>query len=300
MLEQRILLRPNFSREVKPEFRLPASHFKGFLPRLFLNKPYNEKHNNYVAVWSPTSQSSIMGKVINYLSDTDQLLLRHWIPFHQNGFTSSTLAPTKIRPCPGCYLADPEDPDIPHNAYYNNCFITLPAYSAIDVKINRALSTPTTRTLIFSFFISVSISNFHHFVSLDNSLYSLPNTLTQPSYTNPLNKFIRHGPSFDTLSSYRTILSQSSLLQFHTDGSYITNSHYDVKMGFAWIQTNPSSPQLTFQASSSKWPSAYKTEILAVLSAIMICPQNCHVDIFTDCQSIINKSQEIANHRYIN
>src|ERR1044071_945190 len=29
-LESRILLRPNFSREIKPEFRLSASHFKGF------------------------------------------------------------------------------------------------------------------------------------------------------------------------------------------------------------------------------------------------------------------------------
>jgi ribonuclease HI len=71
-------------------------------------------------------------------------------------------------------------------------------------------------------------------------------------------------------------------------------------MGFAWIQTHPSSPRLTFQASSSKWPSAYKTELMAVLTAIIVCPSNCQVDIFTDCQSLINKFQEIANYRYTN
>src|SRR5688572_17457257 len=34
-LEQLLLLRPTFSREVKPEFRFSASHFKGFSSRLF-------------------------------------------------------------------------------------------------------------------------------------------------------------------------------------------------------------------------------------------------------------------------
>jgi ribonuclease HI len=71
-------------------------------------------------------------------------------------------------------------------------------------------------------------------------------------------------------------------------------------MGFAWIQTNPASQQLAFQASTTKWPSAYKAELMAVLTAIIVCPYGCDVDIFTDCQTIINKSQEIANHRYAN
>ena len=241
-----------------------------------------------------------MGKVKNYLPDTDQLLLKHWIPAHSTSSTSFTLTSTKIRPCPGCHLADDEDPDISHSAYLNNCYITLPAYSAIEVDINRYNSTLTTRSLSFSFFISISISNFHHFVSLDNSLYRLPRTFTRPLYNNPIEKYFRHGSSFDTLSTYRTMFSQSSILQFYTDGSYRTNSHYDVTMGFAWIQTSSSSPRLAFQAFTSKWPSAYKSELMAVLAAIVVCPADCEVDIFTDCQSIVNTSQEIANFRYAN
>jgi ribonuclease HI len=96
------------------------------------------------------------------------------------------------------------------------------------------------------------------------------------------------------------MFSQSSFLQFYTDGSFTTNTHHDTTMGFAWIQTNPASQNLAFQASTTKWPSAYKAELMAVLSAIIICPHGCIVDIFTDCQTIINKSQEIANHRYAN
>jgi len=255
---------------------------------------------NFVAIWSPASQGSIMGKVKNYLPDTDQLLLKHWIPAHSTSSTSFTLTSTKIRPCPGCHLADDEDPDIPHSAYLNNCYITLPAYSAIEVDINRYNSTLTTRSLSFSFFIFISISSFHHFVSLDNSLYRLPKTFTRPLYNSPIEKYFRHGSSFDTLSTYRTMFSQSSILQFYTDGSYRTNSHHDVTMGFAWIQTCPSSPRLAFQASTSKWPSAYKSELMAVLAAIVVCPADCEVDIFTDCQSIVNTSQEIANFRYAN
>ena len=140
---------------------------------------------------------------------------------------------------------------------------------------------PTTRSLVFSFF-------------------RLPTTITRPIYNNPIEKYFRHGSSFDTLSTYRTMFSQSSVLQFYTDGSYHTNSHYDITMGLVWVQTHPSSPRLAFQASTSKWPSAYKSELMAVLSAIVVCPSGCCVDIFTDCQSIINKSQELANFRYTN
>src|SRR5687768_5250638 len=39
---------------------------------------------------------------------------------------------------------------------------------------------------------------------------------------------------------------------------------------------------------------------MAVLTAIVICLSGCCVNIFTDCQSIINKSQELANFRYTN
>src|ERR1044071_8136057 len=92
---------------------------------------------------------------------------------------------------------------------FNNCYITLPAYSAIDVDINYFAPVPNTRSLNLSFFISISISNFHHYVSLDNSLYRLPNVITRPTYNNPIDKLIRHGPSFDTLSTYRTMFSQS-------------------------------------------------------------------------------------------
>jgi hypothetical protein len=49
-LEHLLLLRPNISREVKPEFRFSATHFKGFTPRLFLNQPFNVKRNNFVAI----------------------------------------------------------------------------------------------------------------------------------------------------------------------------------------------------------------------------------------------------------
>src|SRR5207248_9798707 len=115
-----------------------------------------------------------------------------------------------------------------------------------------------------------------------------------------IEKYFRHGLAFDTLSTYRTMFSQSSILHFYTDGSYRTNSHYDVTMGFAWIQTYPCSPRLAFQASTSKWPSAYKSELMAVLAAIVVCPSGCDIDIFTDCQSIVNISQAIANFRYAN
>src|SRR5256885_7179241 len=65
-------------------------------------------------------------------------------------------------------------------------------------------------------------------------------------------------------------------------------------MSIRWIQVENNSIINSFVAQVQHWPSLYKIELLAVLSAISTAPCNCKVDIYTDSQSVISKYQKLT------
>src|SRR5947207_8446780 len=71
-------------------------------------------------------------------------------------------------------------------------------------------------------------------------------------------------------------------------------------MGFAWIQTNASAPQLHLAASATLGPSAYKAELLAILLATQVAPPNCYINFFTDCQNILSHAAYVDSGGFLN
>ena len=53
-------------------------------------------------------------------------------------------------------------------------------------------------------------------------------------------------------------------------------------MGIGWVQVENNIITNSFAAQIQYWPSSYKTELLAILSAISTAPRNCKIDIYTD------------------
>nr|CAG8559251.1 12932_t:CDS:2 [Entrophospora candida] len=53
-------------------------------------------------------------------------------------------------------------------------------------------------------------------------------------------------------------------------------------MGIDWIQTNSKNEQLTFLASVDNWPSSTRTEVLAIISAILDSPPESKIIILSD------------------
>jgi len=53
-------------------------------------------------------------------------------------------------------------------------------------------------------------------------------------------------------------------------------------MGIGWVQVENNIITNSFAAQIQYWPSSYKTELLAILSAISTAPCNCKIDIYTD------------------
>src|ERR1043165_7591821 len=66
-------------------------------------------------------------------------------------------------------------------------------------------------------------------------------------------------------------------------------------MGIGWVQVTNNSALHTFQAQVKLWPCSFKSELTAILSALITAPRNCIVNIYTDSQSVISKYQNLSN-----
>ena len=71
-------------------------------------------------------------------------------------------------------------------------------------------------------------------------------------------------------------------------------------MDAAFILTEPVDLNLRLAVSTTTWPSAYKAELLAVLLALLVAPDNCSVNLYSDCESIIKHFDYINNGGFIN
>ena len=67
-------------------------------------------------------------------------------------------------------------------------------------------------------------------------------------------------------------------------------------MRISWVQIHNIQVVQTFAAQIKTWPSSYKAELIAILSAINTTPKNCNIQIFTDSQSVISKFNKTQQH----
>src|SRR2546426_2358012 len=62
------------------------------------------------------------------------------------------------------------------------------------------------------------------------------------------------------------------------------NNSVNARLGFAWLLSNLPEPK-QFLATSSGWPSSFKAETLAILTALLVCPHQANITINTDSAS---------------
>src|SRR5947208_10481734 len=103
-----------------------------------------------------------------------------------------------------------------------------------------------------------------------------------------------------TITSISHALRTYSSLSFYTDGSLVNAASSEARMGTAFILTDPVDLNLQLAVSTTTWPSAYKAELLAVLLSLLVAPNNCCVNLYSDCESIIKHFDYINKGGFIN
>src|SRR6266496_4094050 len=66
-------------------------------------------------------------------------------------------------------------------------------------------------------------------------------------------------------------------------------------MGLRWLQTDSHWPLKEFSIGCKISPSSSKAECMAILTALIVSPHNCQVNIFTDSQTCIQNFNKTFN-----
>ncbi|PKY45935.1 hypothetical protein RhiirA4_460671 [Rhizophagus irregularis] len=122
------------------------------------------------------------------------------------------------------------------------------------------------------------------------------NTLNPLRNINLIKKLFDDIVISEDLQGIATTLASFNDLEFFTDGSYdSTNSQAGFSMGYGWTTSNLSTCNITYNGSLQYFPSATKAETMAILTALVVCPEFGIITIFTDSQAAIDSFHKSKN-----
>ncbi|CAB4442142.1 unnamed protein product [Rhizophagus irregularis] len=79
-----------------------------------------------------------------------------------------------------------------------------------------------------------------------------------------------------------------NIITKYIDFSDSHNGLESCSMSFGFAQACDNSPKVLFTSTCQHWPSSYRPESLAILTALIVAPINANVTIYTDSQSAID------------
>ncbi|POG62909.1 ribonuclease H-like domain-containing protein [Rhizophagus irregularis DAOM 181602=DAOM 197198] len=125
----------------------------------------------------------------------------------------------------------------------------------------------------------------------DNS--NVPNTLRNMDLITKLFDDLKIS---EDLQDIATTLAPFIDLEFFTDGSYdSTNSQAGFPMGYGWTTSNLFNSNITYNGSLQFFPSSTKAETMAILTALVVCPEFGKIVIHTDSQAAIDSFHKSKN-----
>ena len=269
----------------------------------FLTTPFT-KNNIWAVTWSPVRASPIIVR-ITFGTDESSLSynIEHWIVTPSTSelrdlVTNSTNYDFLI-PCssPGCLL--PPAPSHDTLAVTSNYCTSIGTTPLIAINIASIRSIRYQPGIFYSKVKSQTI--FNSFMAyLINSSPNNPALSSSIITDRPLD-FEKSNPNlFNTINSISYTLRGHASLSFHTDGSLVNFASPNARMGAAFILTEPSNLNIQLAISTTSWPSAYKAELLAVFLSLLVAPNNCTVNLFSDCDSVIKHFEYINNGSFNN
>ena len=244
---------------------------------------FNTKNKPWLITYK--EQTIIMGKARRFNQQTNTISITYWTS--EIDETKTTLYPTSniiCYPCTGCSLNSKRIQScctIDISATLSTKFLGRKVYKQISNKLKL---NANYLDLLFSIASRHSVS--------------IPPLPSITIYLTAINDIFSSNTATNILQSIAQANTTFSEFTFYTDGSVINLGNSRCSMGIAWIQTFNDSIIHQFSAQIQYWPSSYKAELIAILSAICTCPRNSTIHIYTDSQSIISKYKALLHAKY--
>ena len=285
LLEQKLLVSSQIfnSRKIKNELIFPCKNFKG---HDFNYIELNNRRKDWVAIWNPFLQRSILGRIIKKYPDTNQIILEHWIYNEDQLFVKNP----NISLCSGCIINNPNCNGVEQKAtiFETTCANLYYAYDALPVwdKGVKVIQKNKAYWTEFSIFEVLQQAEYHFSFLHKLIEYKIEKTIPfSNEFRGVLDKHIAKGPLKKELFIIQQQLINLSTLNFYIDGSVKDYASVNAKAALAFVQT--SSPPLLvntvveFKAQCENFPTKRKTLILAILAALVVSPPNSTVTIHT-------------------
>ncbi|PKK62779.1 hypothetical protein RhiirC2_789854 [Rhizophagus irregularis] len=89
-------------------------------------------------------------------------------------------------------------------------------------------------------------------------------------------------------------LASYTNLEFYTDGSLVRDDDIPT-MGHGWIFSSDLNANITYSGASREWASSTKAELLAIITALIVCPPSSTITIHTDSNNCINTYNKLSS-----
>ena len=257
----------------------PISNIPNINPFIFLPlyKPPSDMRKKPII-------ASIISSELIIVKRSSSTLYRHYKLNNNNTNT--------ISPCEGCQ----------RSIYSTNAPCTIKNLSnQILLATKRLPSSSSTYQLKIDktdIIYLIQHTNNTQLIPIDNHIISNTPALTNNQL---IQSILTTSPLQNILSSYAIKNQSSKFLTFYTDGSLSQFGQQNIKLSCAWIQIKNTNIEHSFSCSLKSFPSSTKAELMAIMTALLTCPQNCLVSIYTDSQSSIqlleNKTQYLNTRK---
>ena len=233
--------------------------------------------------WLLTSINNeiIIGQIRKTFHQSNTVSINHWQ--HNIDISHSScfsLPPISCKPCPGCSLNS--------SRIANYC--TLEVSSILSTQFLGRKSNNQLKL------------NANYIDLIQSATFKNPSYIPPPPSINIADSLVPtlfyNNSASNNLAQIATANNSYQHFTFYTDGSVKNFGTDQCTMGIGWAQIHNNSVTHNFSAQITNWPSSYKAELFAILSAISTLPRNSTVDIYTDSQSIISKYNKLIQSPY--
>jgi len=265
------------TREINPQqIQLPSTNSLAF------TTGHYKKSKPWLITYDPNLREVIIGKARKYNKEDDTISITHWIIEFDRTQTKLYPTPTySCTQCTGCLLNS--------NRLQDTCTLNISTNLATKFQGRPAYSDSIKKLNLHANLIDLFYS-----ITLRNPM-TIPPLPTITIYNNPILNIFENNQQTQKLQLIAHNNLSCTDLTFYTDGSVSNIMTERCKMGIGWVQIQDETIIHNYSAEIKLWPSSYKAELMAILSAISTCPRCSHITIYTDSQSIISKYNKLKN-----
>jgi ribonuclease HI len=300
-LSNSMIEHPTTSRRIKRQWRL-SPQVPDFNSAIFFNHGF--QFNSWTCFWSSHHNSMITGKLLKSLNQ--DILIEHWKFVTLSDDNSPSNKRFLIQKCQGCNVNDDR---IVHPGYFpkgirSPCAISSPKNIAIKL-LNVKKYDNNTSVVGISKFHYEQLAKYHCFKRLPGSEEDIDvdhniddRIIHQDNGVNArlIRSIVTNNESQVALIRASWNFNNRLRMTFYTDGSLQNIGSDTIKGGAAWMETSTTTP-VCFQTSiSNEWISSFKTELVALLLALLVSCEHSEVHIYTDSKSVIDKFKDLARN----